>query len=483
MERAVFCVESSRFLRESSRPALGAKKIFNRLKHHPSHLDLKAIMNATVETLPNCLATLRVEVGPDATKQAREKVLSGYLTQARIPGFRPGKTPKALVEKRFSKDIAEQTESDLISESLNSAIREKGLRVLRVSNVEDVKMAPDGLSFSATIVTVPEFEMPDYKGVPVNVPVVTEAKKEQAIDTVIDDLRARQADFVDLVEDRGAAMEDFLVVDYTGTIAGQPVHESFPKVGQILSANEGFWIRMTEEAFFPGFCGHLLGAKAGDVREFQIEVPADFPVEGFGGQKIDYVVTVKEIKLRVLPELNDEFAASLAPGKSLAEVRELVRAEVARRSEAELETTKRDQVMEHLLSKVECELPEDMARAESSQVLSEVVEENQRRGVSQEMLRENEKELVASASQTARNRLKGSFILSRIAELENLQPTREEVLGRIAGIAKRAEMSVEKAIKEVSKRRMLPQIETDIITSKALDFVLSHAVVTEVAEG
>jgi trigger factor len=440
-------------------------------------------MNATVETLPNCLATLRVEVDPEATKQAREKVLGGYLSQARIPGFRPGKTPRALVEKRFSKDIAEQTESDLISESLNSAIREKGLRVLRVSNVEDVKMDPTGLSFSATIVTVPEFDMPEYKGVAVTVPAVTEAKKEAAIDTIIDDLRARQADFVDLVEDRGAAMEDFVVVDYKGTIAGQPVHESFPKVGQILSSNEGFWVRMTEEAFFPGFCGHLLGARAGDVREFQIEVPADFPVEGFGGQKLDYVVTIKEIKLRVLPELNDEFAASLAPGKSLSEVRELVRVEVERRNQAELESSKRDQIMEHLLAKVECELPEDMARAESNQVLSEVVEENQRRGVSQEMLRENEKELVASASQTARNRLKGSFILSRIAELENLQPTREDVLGRIAGIAKRAEMSVEKAIKEVSKRRMLQQIENDIVTAKALDFVLAHAVVTEVAEG
>jgi trigger factor len=436
-------------------------------------------MNATVETLPNCLATLHVEVGAEALQQAREKVVRGYVNQARIPGFRPGKTPRALVEKRYSKDISEQTESDLISESLTSVIREKGLRVLRVRGVEDVKKEATGLSFSATLVTVPEFEMPEYKGLPLNVPAVTDAQKEEAIDRTIEDLRARQADFVDLVEDRGAVMEDFVVVDYKGTIAGQPVHETFPKVGQILSSNEGFWVRMTEEAFFPGFCGHLLGARPGDVREFQIEVPADFPVEGFGGQKLDYVVTLKEIKVRVLPDLNDDFAATLAPGKTLAEVRELVRVEVERRQQAELDSVKRDQIMEHLLSKVECELPEDMARAESNQVLSEVVQENQRRGVSQEMLRENEKELVASASQTARNRLKGSFILSRIAELENIHPTREDVLGRIAEIAKRAEMSIEKAIKEVSKRRMLQQIESDIVTSKALDFVLSHAVVTE----
>jgi trigger factor len=436
-------------------------------------------MNATIETLPNCLATLRVEVGTEMLSNAREKVVRGYVNQARVPGFRPGKTPRALVEKRFSKDIAEQTESDLVSESLAAAIREKQLRVLRVSNVEDVKMESGGMSFTATLVTVPEFEVPIYKGLEVTVPAISEANKDAAVDALLEDLRARQADFLDLTEDRGAAMEDFVVVDYKGTIEGQPVHERFPKVGQILSSNEGFWVRMTEEAFFPGFCAQLVGARPGDSREFQVEVPADFPVEGFGGQKLDYVVKVNEIKVRVLPELNDEFAEAIAPGQSLEKVRELLRAEVERRNANDLDNLKRDQVMERLLSSVECELPEDMARAESNQVLSEVVEENQRRGVSQEMLRENEKELVASASQTARNRLKGSFILSRIAEMENLQPTREEILNRIASIAKRADMTVEKAVREVSKRRMLPQIENDILTTKALDFVVAHAVVTE----
>jgi trigger factor len=437
-------------------------------------------MNATLETLPNCLATLRVEVGAEALQQVRDKVVRGYMSQVKIPGFRPGKTPRALIEKRFTKDIAEQTESDLISESLTSAIREKGLRVIRVNGVEDVKADPAGFSFSATLVTVPEFELPQYKGLNVEIPVVTDAQKEDAIDKTIEDLRARQADFVDLTEDRGAEMEDFVVVDYRGTIGGRPVHELFPKVGQILSSNEGFWVRMTEEAFFPGFCGHLLAARPGDVRAFQIEVPADFPVEGFGGQKLDYEVTLKEIKVRVLPELNDEFAAVLAPGKTLAELREMVREELLRRHMAELETLKRNQLMEQLISKVECELPEDMARAETNQVLSEVVKENQSRGVPEETLRENEKELVSSASQTARNRLIGSFILSRIAELENIFPTREEVLGRIAGIAKRADMSLEKAVKEVSRRRMLQQIENDIVTNKALDLVVSHAVITDV---
>ena len=433
-------------------------------------------MNAVVEPLPNCLATLRVEVGPDRVKSTRETLVHELLKDARIPGFRPGKAPRAVVEKRFQKQLSEDLESRVLNEGLQEAIKEKSLRVLQVQNVDDVRLEADAFSFSATLVMVPEFELPQYKGLEVSVP--SEVVEEKAIDEALESLRERQADFVDITEDRGAQMEDFVVVDYKGTVGGQPVHDVFPKVGKILSENEGFWLRMTEQSFFPGFCGNLVGARISEVREFQIDVPADFPVEGFGGQKLDYVVTVKEIKTRVLPELDDAFAGGFLEGKTLADLREIVRQELDTRLKAEIEGKKRDQVMEKLLAQVECELPEDMARAESNRVLSEVVQENQRRGVTQEMLRENEKELVATASQTARNRLKGSFILSRIAEQEKLEVGYNEVLGRIATMARSSDMSMEKAVKEVRRRRMFQEIESDILTAKALDFVVSNATVT-----
>ncbi len=433
-------------------------------------------MKAVVETLPNCLATLHVEIGPDVVGKTRESLVQEFLKDARIPGFRPGKAPRAVVEKRFQKQIVEDLESRVLNTGLQDAIKEKGLKVLHVQNVDDVKMEATGLSFSATLVTVPEFDLPEYKGIAIKVPADVVDEKE--VESTLDNLRERQADFTDLAEDRGAAMDDFAVVDYKGTIGGKPVHEVYPKVGAILSQNEGFWLRMTAEAFFPGFCAHLVGAKPGDLREFQIEVPADFPVEGFGGQKLDYVVTVKELKQRVLPELTDEFAAGFLPGKGLSDLREVVRQELESRRKAEIEGAKRDQIMEHLLAKVECELPEDMARAESNRVLREVVQDNQRRGVTQEMLKENEKELVATASQTARNRLKGSFILSRIAELEKMDAKYEEVLGRIANMAQSGGISIEKAVKEVRSRRMLQEIESDIRAAKALDFVVASATVT-----
>lgn len=434
-------------------------------------------MNVVVEALPNCLASVRVEVDSAAVAKTREKVVQKFAKEVRIPGFRPGKVPRPMVEKRFERDIAEELESEIINETLDEAVREKGLRVLSVRSVDESQMSDSReFSYSATLVTVPEFELPEYKGIPVTVPA--EEVKEESVDEALEALREKYADFEDMTEDRGAQMEDFVVVDYRGTSNGTPLEEAFPKLGKILSQNEGFWIRMTEEAFFPGFCQNLLGIRVGETRQFQIEVPADFPVQDFAGQKVDYQVTLKGLKKRVLPAVDDAFAAKLMEGETLEGVREKIRKELAVRLKGEILAIKRTSVMNALLEKVECELPEDMARAESQRVLREIVAENQQRGVTSEMLRENEKEIVSSASQTARSRVKGSFILLRIAELEKMQVSDGEIFSWVANAARQSDMTMDRMVRELQKRRGFSQVRSDILSSKALDFVVSNATVT-----
>jgi trigger factor len=235
---------------------------------------------------------------------------------------------------------------------------------------------------------------------------------------------------------------------------------------------------MTPEAFFPGFAAQLVGAKPGETREFEIEVPADFPVEGMPGQKIQYKVTLKAIKEKVLPALDDAFANTVAKGKSLTELREMAREELGRQKVADVESSKRTGVMKQLLDKVECELPQGLVRQETQRILSDVVRENQARGVTEEVLKENEKELVGVAAQNARERLKGTFILLRIAEKEGLKVTREELFGRIAMLAQKYEMPFEKMLKELEKRNAIDQISEEIVTAKALDFLIANASVT-----
>ncbi|HEV7406802.1 MAG TPA: trigger factor [Chthoniobacteraceae bacterium] len=437
-------------------------------------------MNVVVEPLPNCLTTLRVEVEPEKVTEARAAISKEFGQSARIPGYRVGKAPLSVIERKFRKEIRAEVEKKVLGDSTRQAISEKGLRVLQLANIEDVKLAEDNsMSFTATVITQPDFVLPEYKGIMVEVHPTKVTDEE--VDRSMEELREQAADFVDLDEDRGAEMEDFIVVNYSGTIDGQLVHELFPKAGKPLSGNDDFWIKMTEEAFFPGFCQSLVGARPGDVRTFQVEVPEDFPVEGMPGQKIDYEVTIRSIKKKVLPNLDDAFADTIVKGKTIDELRGVTRDQLERQHAMETDRAKRNQIMRHLLSWVECELPVNLVRQETQRILSDIVRENQARGVADEVLKESEKEIVGSAAQTAREKLKGTFILLRIAEKENLTVAREELFGRVATLAERYEMGFEQMLKELQKRGAIDQIQEEIVTAKALDFVVGHAIVTETA--
>jgi trigger factor len=436
-------------------------------------------MIVVVENLPNCLATLKVEVEPERVSQAWNTVTADFGKQVKIPGYRPGKVPRSIVEKRFKKEIREEVEKKLLNDSTREAIQQEKLRVLGVQSVDDVLIGDDRkMSFVATVVTQPQFELPNYKGLPITVKSAEVTDDE--ITASIENLRDQAADFVD-VPGRGAAMDDYIVVDYRGTINGQPVHEVFPKAGKPLTANDDFWIRMTDEAFFPGYCAHLVGANVDDVREFDVEVPKDFPVEGMPGAVIHYAVTLKGIKERVLPPLDDAFAESVAKGKTLAELRELAKDELTRQKATTVEAEKRNELMRQLLASVECELPQSMVRNETQRILSDIVRENQERGVADEVLKENQQQLVGAASQNAREKLKGSFILIRIAEKENIKVTREELFGRIATLAQKYEMTFEKMLKELEKRGGIDQISEEILTAKVLDFLVANASVSAAA--
>ena len=434
-------------------------------------------MNVAFEPLPNCLANLKIEVDPPDVQKKMGEITSQYTKQARLPGFRQGKAPRSVVEKKFLKEIHEEVTRQVLSDACRDAIKDRNLRVLSLSEIEDVEWGEDkSLKFRATLVLQPEFDVPDYKGIPVSVPSTEVTDKD--VDDSIEALREQQADFPEVTPARAAAMDDYVVVDYDGTIEGEPVHVKFPKAGKPLSHNKDFWIKMTDEAFFPGYCTNLTGMNVGETREFDVEVPSDFPVEGMPGNKIHYKVTLKELKQRVLPEVNDAFAETIAKGKTLDELRTMAREELVRQKQRQAEAAKRSSVMTHLTSKVECELPTTLVRQQTQSILDEIVKENQERGVADEILREHEKDLVGSAAESARERIKGTFILLRISEKEKITISEMDLRRRIAQMAARAKMTFDKMVKELQKRGVIDQIREELVTAKTLDFIASQASVT-----
>ena len=437
-------------------------------------------MNVTIEPLPHCLATLRVEIPSDQVSATRERITDAYMKQVKLPGFRPGKVPRSVVVSKFNKQIREELKEKLIQENTRTAIFEKNLRVLTIQNVNDVDFSPDDtLRYTATLVTEPEFELPEYKGIAVQIPPaeITDAD----VDSTLEQLRNQYADFTD-VAGRALAMEDYAVIDYAGTIDGKPVHEAFPQAGKPLSGNTQFWIRMTAESFFPGFCDALAGANPGEQRAFDIPVPADFSVEEMRGLSIHYEVTVQAVKEKHVPGLDDAFADKIVTGKTLAELRELVREDLIKDRTNAGGRMKRDQIMKFLCEKVECELPQHLLRGETERMLNELVRENQSRGITDAILEENEKQLVAAASAGARDRIKGSFILSRIAQNEKLNVSREDLAQHVAAMAGGYRMPIDKMFKQIQERDAMPGIHEELLTGKALDFLVMSASVSTIQQ-
>ena len=430
-------------------------------------------MNVEVENLPNCIASLRIELPPDRVAKEWDKVVRNFREVARIPGFRPGKAPPAVIEAKFRKQIQDQLTKKLVSETTSEAIREKGLKVLSISGVDDVEFSSDKtMRFTTTLITAPEFELPEYKGIPVKVPPMEVTEEE--VQRAIEKMRESRATFSD-VEDRTLQVGDFAVIDYATLLNNQPLLEVYPRVPRMLSGGQEFWIKLDEKTFLEGFSHQLVGMRPSETREFDLAVADNYPIRELVGQALHFNVTLKAIKSMQLPEVNNEFASQIRDGLTLGQLHTVLREDMTAEKQRLAETIKRNQIIDYLVSRVECELPQSYVKDETRRIMSEIVQENQRRGVTEEVLRENQKDIVNTASRNAKERLKANFILTKIAEKENIGVSDAEFKQRVQQLADQYRMAQAKMMSELEDKGASGHVREEVLIGKVLDFLTSNA--------
>jgi len=438
-------------------------------------------MNVEVETLPNCIASLRIELPPDRVTKEWSKVVQEVRAVARIPGFRPGKAPPGVVEAKFRKQIQEKVTNKLVSETTGEAIRQKGLKVLSISNVDDVEFDSDKtLRFTTTLITAPEFELPEYKGIPVKAPRIEVTEEE--IQKAIEKLRESRATFTE-VEDRTLELGDFAVIDYATLADNRPLLEVYPKVPRMLGGGQAFWIKLDENTFFKGFSDELVGMRPGETREFGLAVGDDHPVRELAGKALHFNVALKAVKNMRLPEVNDEFASQIRAGLTLDQLHAVLKEEMTSDKKRLAETIKHNQIIDYLVSRVECELPQSYVKDETLRIMSEIVQENQRRGITEEVLRQNQKDIVHAASRNAKERLKGNFILTKIAERENMEVSAAEFKHRVEQLADQYRTTHAKMMSELEEKGATGQVREQVLIGKVLDFLTSNANIEISSEG
>lgn len=437
-------------------------------------------MNIVVEKQPKCVATLRVEIPVDRVDREHAKISRGYATKARIPGFRPGKAPSAVVEKRFQKEIIEELHGALINEAYDEALKQESLHVLDFGMPEDVTTHPDGsITFVSKLTLAPEVTLPDYKGVSVTVPPY--AVPDEEIEAQLTALQERYADFND-IEGRAAAMGDFAVVDYTSTVDGKATDEFLGKPAGYLSSRDGFWVRLDEKAFLPGFAAQLVAMNAGDSKEITVTLPEDFPIEELRNQQLVFQTTVKELKQAVLPALDDELAERIAPGKTMEAIKEIIRENMEGERRRKIDDMKVNQIVAHFNAQVNFELPDELVTQETQSQADALVKRGVQAGMSEGEIESQQNEIFASAGDQAVSNLRTNFILQEIARAEKITVTDNELVNHLMQIANSRKIAPKKFIKDMQREGRIPTIRSSMAIGKTIDFLVEHANVVESKE-
>ena len=437
------------------------------------------LMNITVEKLPNCMASLKVQVPAEKQVAARNGILSNYMRNAALPGFRKGKVPRSVVEKRFKDEIEKEVTDQVVNESLREAIQQEKLNVLNVANFEPGETTDGLYHFTVKVFLAPEFALPEYKGLNITVPKleVTDAQ----IDAVLQKQREQMATLKPAAEGKTAASGDFVTIDYTAALDGVALTDILPEAEHFIATNTGFLIKLAEENFVPGFCAQLEGIATGETREVKVTMPEEGMIEQVAGKEVVFTVTAGAIQEADLPELNDEFADRLAEGKTLVDLVMLIRENSEAQAKQKDLENKRIAAMEALRDKIEFDLPENIVNNAAQRRVNELVKMNLDRGLTQDMLVENEASILEAAGNQAKVDVKDEFLLMEVVKAENLEVTQGDMVQRISQIARQARTTPQKVIKSLQKNDGLQNVQHSVILAKALDVLVQHAVVTYTA--
>lgn len=432
-------------------------------------------MNVTVENLAPCKKLVRVEVDAAAVDEAFQAVTKDFRKQAALPGFRPGKAPEHLVVKKYETEITDEVKRKLMGDSYRKAIEEQKLDVLGYPDIEEIQFGRgQALQFAATVETSPDFQLPDYKGLPVRreTKTVTDADVSRALDL----LREQRVDYATVT--RPAQPGDIAVVNYTGTSDGKPLTEIAP-TAKGLTEQKGFWVEMKADSFVAGFADQLQGASAGDRRTVNVDFPADFAPKELAGRKGVYEVEVVEVKEKRLPALDDALAKAMG-AESFEKLQAGVRADLENELKFKLSRDVRAQLVKELMLRVNFDLPESAVAQETKNVVYNLVNENAKRGVSRETIEKEKDAIYSAAASNAKDRVKLQFLVQKIAEKEDIKVAQEEILRRVQTLAAMYQIPPDKFIKDLQKRNGFIEIYDQLAHEKVLEFLETNAKVEEV---
>ncbi len=428
-----------------------------------------ASVKTSITELPDSRVRLEAEVSADEVERRVQEVARRLGRQLRIPGFRKGKVPPPVVLRRLGREavVGEAVESALGAWAYD-AIEGAGINHVGRPRIDEYELPKQGepLAFSLEIGVRPRAELGDYKGLEVG-------RREPGVDDdAIDAEIQRLRESVGTLEtvERAAEQGDFVVMDFVGKVDGEPFPGGEAR-DQPLELGSG--------RFIPGFEDQLRGAVAGDERTVTVTFPEDYQAADLAGKDAEFDVTVKEIKAKRLPELDDDFAVNAGGFDSMAELREDIARRLREAEEAAVEREFEEAVLEAAVKAAKVDVPSELVHERAHELLDETMSALVARGISKEMyLRitgKDEETLAHEAEPEADRALRREAVLAALVEAEKLEPSDDDLRAALEPAADREGTTTDQLLDRVRENNRLDQLRSDVAARQAVELLVHEA--------
>jgi trigger factor len=439
-------------------------------------------MKVTQEKLPASQIGLEIEITPEMSKQAYEKTLQEYTRSANIPGFRKGKVPRQVLIQRFgSTRIKAAVVEDLIQSSLEKALEQENIEAIGTPELKSSfeglveQFSPDAaLTFSAAVDVPPEVNLKQYS----NLQVQAEESKydSERVNTVLEDYRKRSATLVPV--ERPAQEGDVSTVDFAGRLTGELAEGESAEIPG--GSAEDFEIELSEGRFIPGFIEGILGMGIGDTKEVDVTFPDDYPQPDLASKPATFTITLKELKERELPELDDDFAQEVSEFETLAELRESLETRYQKEAEEKTKQSKQTALLNELVKHLEVDLPETLLRREVDFAVTQTAMQFAQQGM--DIKKTFTQDIVSMLREQARpealNRLRRTLVLGEIAKQESIDVEPEAVQAKVTEVL--AEYASQD---DIDMNRLQAAVQEELLQEKIFGWLEEHNTIELVPEG
>ncbi len=426
----------------------------------------KVPMKVDIEEISSTKRALRIELPPQSLLEKLEVVYLHLAKKARLPGFRPGKVPRDILRSRFKEEAKREALQELVPESYSQALKEANLSPVSEPRLDEV-VCEEGEPFSyrATFDVKPELQLSGYTGVEVHKEKVEATDAE--VDRALEYLRDRAAEYVPM-DGWPALQEDLLVVDYEGFTGGKPLKGVSGQNASIL---------LGAHQFLPEFEAQLHGLKKGEIKEFSLEFPTDYGRRELAGKRVLFRVTVKEVKKKQVPPLDNDFAKSASACEDVSELREKVRQDLLAHKELEHVGRLKSQILEKLRAAHPFDPPESLVDAEVEAILADLRRDGG--GHRATPIRSEDEATRTRAKDLALKRVRNSLLLEAVAKQEALAVSEEELHSEIELTAAALNQKPEAFRKLLEREGRTETIRMQVLERKALDLLYERAKVVE----